>query len=92
MSIDRRYIYLFHWVSGESAQGLRQQGLLSERQAADLMHRVIGELAAKGFRVLDNKPSHVILRRRRDGTLLRRHDALAYVLVDFELLQRNHHW
>ena len=88
MSIDRRYIYLFQWVRGESAQGLLQQGLLSELQAADLMRRVIRELADKGFRVLDNKPGHVILRRRRDGTLLQRHGALAYVLVDFELLQR----
>ena len=52
------------------------------------MRRVIRELADKGFRVLDNKPGHVILRRRRDGTLLQRHGALAYVLVDFELLQR----
>ena len=46
------------------------------------------DMASKGFRVLDTKPNHIILRRRRDGSLLRRHGKLVYAMVDFELLQR----
>ena len=51
------------------------------------MQRVIRDLAAKGFRMLDVKPSHLILRTRRDGSLLTRRGKLVYLLVDFELLQ-----
>jgi hypothetical protein len=38
--------------------------------------------------VLDHKPAHVIIRRRRHGRdWVRRHDGrIAYALVDFELL------
>jgi hypothetical protein len=45
-------------------------------------------MAAKGFRVLDIKPGHIILRQRLDGRLLVRQGRLVYALVDFELLQR----
>jgi hypothetical protein len=48
----------------------------------------MNDLAVKGFRMLDIKPNHIILRRRLDGSLLARHGRLSYALVDFELLQR----
>ena len=49
-----------------------QAGALSTSEASALVVNVIEDLAAKGFRVLDNKPAHVILRKRPDGRLLRR--------------------
>jgi hypothetical protein len=88
LSIHRQYIYLFQWVRGTNAQELLQQGQLSTSAAAALVTDVVGDLAAKGFRVLDTKLNHIILRRRRDGNLLRRAGRLVYALVDFELLQR----
>lgn len=85
---DRQYVYLFEWVRGTDAGGLVRAGVLSARQAADLVVEVIRDLAAKGFRILDIKPEHIILRQRRDGRLLLHHGRLIYALVDFELLQR----
>lgn len=85
---DHEYVMLFGWVRGENAQFFHRRGLLSEPDLHALTARVAGELEAKGFRVLDNKPQHFILRERRPGELLRRHGELAYALVDFELLER----
>jgi hypothetical protein len=45
-------------------------------------------MARLGYRVLDNKPRHVIVRPRADGTLATRHGRTLYAVVDFELLQR----
>jgi hypothetical protein len=45
-------------------------------------------MARLGYRVLDNKPRHVIVRPRPDGTLATRHGRTLYAVVDFELLQR----
>ncbi len=89
MSMDRQYIYLFQWVRGVDAQSLVKTGELSSSEASALVVRVVADLAARGFHVLDTKPGHVILRRRPDGQLLRRDGQLVYALVDFELLQRD---
>ena len=89
MDIERQYIMLFGWVSGDNAEDLQIEGVLEKDEVEALTRRVNQELALKGFRILDNKPKHFILRRRPDGTLLRRKDGrLVYVQVDFELLQR----
>ena len=49
----------------------------------------IHELAQKGYRVIDMKPQHVILRPRPGRKLLRdRNGQFVYALIDYELLQR----
>ncbi len=88
LDIERQYIMLFGWVRGENAEDLEIAGELSREEVEELTSRVNDELDQKGFRILDNKPKHFILRRRPDGTLARRKGKLAYVQVDFELLQR----
>jgi hypothetical protein len=88
LSIDRQYVYLFQWVRGVDAGTLVRAGALSEQEAAAVVANVDEDLAAKGFRVLDTKPGHVILRKRPDGRLLTRGGRFVYALVDFELLQR----
>jgi hypothetical protein len=88
LAMERQYIMVFHWIRGVDAQELGRHGILDARESTRLVRRVIEELAAKGFRVLDTKPNHIILRRRRDGRLLSRRGKLEYALVDFELLQR----
>lgn len=85
---DRDYLVLFHWVDGHNAHQCFTRGYLDEDELLALTHRVTGELADKGFRVLDNKPQHFILRPRANGALLRRDGQLVYALVDFELLER----
>jgi hypothetical protein len=50
---------------------------------------VVHELWQKGYRVIDMKPAHVILRPRPDRNLLRdRNGQFAYALIDYELLER----
>ncbi len=88
MSIERQYILLFQWVHGEDAQQLLRRGVISASQARELVLDVVHDLAAKGFRVLDTKPNHIILRHRPFTGLLRRGGRLVYALIDFELLQR----
>jgi hypothetical protein len=88
LHLDRLYIVLFAWVRGLNAEQMHTTGALGEDELHALTRRVNGELGAKGFRVIDNKPKHFILRQGRDGRLLRRRGELVYALVDFELLQR----
>jgi len=88
LEIDRQYIMLFGWVRGENAEDVQASGRISENDMKMLTLRVNRELALKGFRILDNKPKHFILRTDRRGRLLIRNGELVYVQVDFELLQR----
>lgn len=87
LDIHKDYILLYHWVKGENAQEMHNQGLLSPEELASLMMRVDRDIKEQGFRVLDNKPQHIILRKRSSGELLRRNGELVYALVDFELLE-----
>lgn len=89
LDIRREYVVLYSWIEGLDAEQTHSAGLLSEQEMQGLTLRVWEELQAKGFRVLDNKPKHFILRsRRHGGELLRRGGQLVYGMVDFELLQR----
>lgn len=88
LDIDRQYVLLFGWVRGENAEDLLDQGLMTPHEVEALSDRVHRELALKGFRILDNKPKHFILRLGPDGKPIRRNGEVVYVQVDFELLQR----
>lgn len=93
IDIHRQYILLYGWIDGmnavETAEilGLTNQPLQSFLSAAT--HRAIRELELHGFCVFDIKPEHVLFRVRPDHSLLRRRDgAVAYAVVDYELLMR----
>jgi len=90
LDIKRIYVLLYGWIKGVDAEQAFLEGDLSRQELRDLTKRVIDELKEKGFRVLDNKPRHFILRKdQRDGRLIHRDERkLTYALVDFELLQR----
>lgn len=93
LDIRRQYIVIYGWIDGldavQMAERLKLSGHEQERFLADTTNYVIGELAAAGFRVLDMKPAHIILRTGSDNRLLRRKDGqLLYALVDYELLER----
>jgi hypothetical protein len=89
LDIKRDYVLVYSWIKGDNAEDFFLRGELSEEDLLALTPRVHGDMASKGFRVLDNKPKHYILRRsRRSGELLERGKGLAYAMIDFELLQR----
>ncbi|MGD0946045.1 MAG: hypothetical protein ABSA52_01335 [Candidatus Binatia bacterium] len=90
LDIKRIYVMLYSWTKGQDAEEVLRAGDISEQECRDLTVLAIQDLRNKGFRVLDNKPKHFILRKRRsDGQILRRNGGrIVYGLVDFELLQR----
>lgn len=87
LEIDCDYILLFGWVHGQDAEQMFERDLLDIADLKSMTRRVEDELVTAGFRVLDHKPKHFILRQRPDGSLLRREGRLTYALIDFELLQ-----
>jgi hypothetical protein len=95
LDIRRIYAVVYQWIKGCDAQEFFEAGDLGAEDFRGFTPRVIGELEQSGYRVLDNKPKHFILRKRSgDGKILRGRDGRAtYALVDFELLQRTpeHH-
>src|SRR5581483_10664485 len=89
----RRYVVLYGWIEGLDAVKIADENVLNGSGRAEFLARttslVTHELERKGYRVIDMKPAHVILRLRKDGQLLReRNGQLAYALVDYELLER----
>jgi hypothetical protein len=92
---SRLYILLYGWIDGlnavQAAQTLVIKGLAAKKFLRDITLRVIQDLRQHGFRMLDIKAEHVVLRVRPDGSLLHRPSGdLAYALVDYELLERLH--
>lgn len=89
LDILRYYVMVYRWVPGIDAWQARREGLLSQQEASDLTERAAADLEAVGYRVLDNKPQHLIVDPAKlDGS--QRNEAIAYELVDFELLERTH--
>jgi hypothetical protein len=90
LDIKRIYVLLYGWIKGKDAEQSWISGDITDAEFQTLVPRVVGELKARGFRVLDNKARHFVLRRcKRNGHLMRRPGQdLLYGLVDFEFLQR----
>ncbi len=93
LDIFRQYILIYEWIKGISiTEALEQTAIPSAARAdivADMTRRATRDLAIRGFRVLDMKPAHIIVRPLPSGDLLRESDGhIAYALVDFELLER----
>ena len=84
----RQYILLYEWIKGiDAAESFHQLRIPAEKLHA-LTFKVQEDLRLKGFWVADFKPAHIIIRKRNDGTFVRRHDEILYGVVDFELMQR----
>lgn len=88
LDIERDYLEIFEWIDGIDAEEAFQRGYLDDTCLRLLTHTTNLSLARLGYRVLDNKPRHVIVRPRPDGTLATRHGKILHALIDFELLQR----
>ncbi len=96
LDIDRQYILIYEWIKGvastdpAAAAAARAAGFADAQAFAQAMlQRSIADMGQAGFRVLDVKPQHAIVRpHRRGGLVPDRRGRPAYALVDFELLAR----
>ena len=93
LDIGRQYLVLYRWIKGfnafEATQVLGMNTNATDKFLADFTLRVIHDLALHGFRVVDMKPEHIVVRLLPDGSFLRlRTGNVAYALVDYELLER----
>jgi hypothetical protein len=89
----RQYVVVFGWIDGRDAVETAEEFQLDDAaRRAFLGHTtslVIHELERKGYRVIDMKPNHIILRPQPERRLVRdRNGQFAYALVDYELLER----
>jgi hypothetical protein len=89
---SRQYILLYRWIKGLNAvqitQALGMNPSSAEQFRTETTARAVRDLEEHGFRMIDIKPEHVILRLRRDGSLLKWPDGtFVYALVDYELLE-----
>jgi hypothetical protein len=87
IDILRDYILVYAWIYGIDAVEAQEAGRLSQAEMERLTVRATDEIHAKGFRVLDMKPHHIIV-FPENGSLKQDDGRPAYRLVDFELLQR----
>lgn len=93
IDILRQYVLLYGWIKGmdlaEVAHEWNMEDGARERFFASATSLVMHEMELKGYRVVDMKPEHVIVRLRPNGSILRdRHGQIVYGLVDYELLER----
>ena len=93
LDLLRQYILLYGWIEGLNAvqaiQALAVTGPVAETFLAETTLHAVHDLEQLGFRMLDIKPEHLVLRIRPDGSLLRRRTGNpSYALVDYELLER----
>jgi hypothetical protein len=93
IDILRQYVVLYEWIKGRDAVETADYFHLEGRTRAEFLARttslVTHELWQKGYRVIDMKPQHIILRPGPNRSLLRdRNGQFAYALIDYELLER----
>lgn len=91
LDISRQYIMVYEWIKGVAVTEPAAKAAVPNPGAfaRKMLQRAITDMWRAGFRVLDIKPEHIIVRPKPDGGFLRdRAGRLAYALVDFELLAR----
>lgn len=89
LDITRQYIMIYSWVKGLGLDDLLKQGVLSRETCDALTEKTYFEdLVPNGFKVLDTKPAHIILRVDKTGHLVQRNGRYPYALIDYELLRR----
>jgi hypothetical protein len=89
LDIERDYLGIFAWIDGIDAEEAFNRGLIEQDLLVLLTRSSNLALSRLGYRILDNKPRHLIVRPRPDGTLLQRDGKIIYTMIDFELLQRH---
>ena len=93
LDMARQYLVVYGWIKGfnavEAANVMGMTGEATRTFLKETTLRAINDLKDRGFRMLDIKPEHVVLRvLSKDSLLRRRTGEPEYALVDYELLQR----
>ncbi len=94
LDILRQYVVLYGWVKGLDIVDVADLWQLDPKEReefyASTTSLVNHELEQKGYRVVDMKPAHIIVRTKADNrTFVRdKHGQLVYAVVDYELLER----
>lgn len=89
LDISRQYIMIYTWVKGLGLDDLFQQGVISQETCEALTEKAYFEdLIPNGFKVLDTKPAHIILRLDKHGKVVMKNGQYPYALIDYELLRR----
>jgi hypothetical protein len=89
LDISRQYIMIYSWVKGLGLDDLLKQGALSKETCDALTEKAYFEdMVPNGFKVLDTKPAHIILRVDKQGKLVMKNGQYPYALIDYELLRR----
>lgn len=89
LDISRQYIMIYSWVKGLGLDDLLKQGVLTQKVCDEITEKVYFEdLIPNGFKVLDTKPAHIILRFNKKGNLVKKNGQYPYALIDYELLRR----
>lgn len=89
LDIERDYLGIFAWIDGIDAEEAFNRRMIDKELLVLLARSSNHALSRLGYRILDNKPRHLIVRPRPDGTLLQRDGKIIYTMIDFELLQRH---
>ncbi len=89
LDISRQYIMLYSWVKGLGLDDLLKQGVLSKETCDALTEKAyFKDMIPNGFKVLDTKHAHIILRLDKNGTPVMKNGQYPYALIDYELLRR----
>ena len=93
LDILRQYVLLYGWIKGADVTEAATLWQMEPEEKKVFLDRATSlvnhELEMKGYRVVDMKPEHIIVRMRPDGSLLRdRNGQMIYAVVDYELLER----
>lgn len=93
IDIRRQYILIYSWIKGldlaQAADLLQVAGDEREKWLAVATWQATQQLERKGYRMLDMKPEHLIVRPQSDFSLLRdSHGEMIYAVIDYELLER----
>ena len=89
LDIHRNYALIYGWVKGRDAAHVLPELGLGEKSLEEMTRQVYYEdLMSRGYRVLDTKPAHFIIRAKHGCPTRDRQNRVVYALVDFELLQR----
>jgi len=88
LDILRDYIMVYSWLPGVDASEAREMGLLTDTQLRALTAQATEELSEAGFRVLDMKDAHVIVRLASATGLEKRDGQVEHGVIDYELMER----
>ncbi|MBN2506002.1 MAG: hypothetical protein JXQ71_04845 [Verrucomicrobia bacterium] len=94
LDILRQYVVLYGWIRGFDVVDVADLWKLGPNEREELYARTTSlvnhELGQKGYRVVDMKPAHIIVRPKEGRHSLSRdkNGQLLYALVDYELLVR----